>query len=536
MLRITQIKIAVDDKQTRLEDKICGTLKIKRERLLSWKILRRSIEARRREKLSYVYTISAEIKGEAGFIRSNKNKNVSVEKNVKYKFNAAGTKQMRGRPVVIGSGPAGLFCAYFLAENGYKPIILERGECIEKRTETVDAFWKGGKLNTESNVQFGEGGAGTFSDGKLNTGISDPSGRIKKVLETFVKFGAQDDILIDAKPHMGTDVLKEVIANMRRHIISRGGEFLFNTRADEIIVSADGTIKGVRAGDNIFETDICVAALGHSARDTMLMLCKKGITMEPKAFAVGVRIQHTQEFINRSQWGDNAPAELGSAAYNLSAKTKSGRGVYTFCMCPGGYVVNASSEDKMLAVNGMSYSGRASGYANSAVIVSVTPEDYLKYSDGLPKELSAIAFQRNLERNAYNAAGGKIPVQRFEDFLQNNKHQSVMPQFEPCTKGQWEYSDVRNIFPEFISESLCEGITGMGERLKGFDTDALLMGVESRTSSPVRILRDDRFQSSIKGFYPCGEGAGYAGGITSAAVDGIKVAEAIAAEYNSAGF
>ena len=532
MLRITQIKIAADDRQTRLEDKICAVLKIKRERLLSWKILRRSIEARRKETLSYVYTVGAEIKGETNYLRKTSDKNISEYKPVRYEFKATGVKEMYGRPVIIGSGPAGLFCAYFLAENGYKPIVLERGECIEKRTETVGEFWKTGKLNTESNVQFGEGGAGTFSDGKLNTGISDFSGRIQKVLEIFVKFGAQPDILIDAKPHMGTDVLKKVISNMRRYIISRGGTFLFNTRADEIIVR-DGFVKGVRSGDDIFETSACVAAVGHSARDTMLMLYEKGIFMEPKAFAVGVRIQHAQEFINKSQWGDNAPPELGAAAYSLSAKAKSGRGVYTFCMCPGGYVVNASSENRMLAVNGMSYSGRASGYANSAVIAAVSPEDYIKYSDKLPKPLSAIEFQRYLENNAYDAAQGKIPVQRFEDFAQNNKKPNVITSVEPCTKGEWEYADVRNIFPEFISETLCDGITRMGERLKGFDTDALLMGVESRTSSPVRILRDDKLQSSIKGFYPCGEGAGYAGGITSAAVDGIKAAEAIASEYKS---
>ena len=532
MLRITQIKIAADDRHTKLEDKICAVLKIKKERLLSWKILRRSIEARRREALSYVYTVGAEIKGETAYLRRTSNKNISEYKPEKYVFKASGTKEMHDRPVIIGSGPAGLFCAFFLAEHGYRPIVLERGECIDKRTETIDGFWKTGRLNTESNVQFGEGGAGTFSDGKLNTGISD-SGRIRAVLETFVKFGAQSDILIDAKPHMGTDVLKKVIANMRRHIISCGGEFRFNTRADEVIIS-DGHVKGVRSGDDFFETNACVAAIGHSARDTMHMLYKKGILMEPKAFAVGVRIQHTQEFINKSQWGDNAPPELGAAAYSLSAKTRSGRGVYTFCMCPGGYVVNASSEGNMLAVNGMSYSGRASGFANSAIISTVSPEDYFKYSKELPKALSAIEFQRYLEKNAFNAAQGKIPVQRFEDFARGNNNSSVSSSFAPCTKGDWEYADVRNIFPEFIAESLCEGITKMGERLKGFDENALLMGVESRTSSPVRMIRDNKLQSSIKGFYPCGEGAGYAGGITSAAVDGIKVAEAIAMEYRGA--
>ncbi|HIV17331.1 MAG TPA: NAD(P)-binding protein [Candidatus Alectryocaccobium stercorigallinarum] len=530
MLRITQIKIPVWDTKTKIEDRICGLLHIKKEKLLSWEIVRRSVEARRRETLSYVYTVNVHIKNEQSVLIKNRNKNISAAEAVKYVFPKSGEEEMALRPVIIGTGPAGLFCAYFLALNGYRPVVLERGEKADERVKSVIRFWENGVLNTESNVQFGEGGAGTFSDGKLNTGVTDRYGRNRAVLELFVKHGAPRGILYDAKPHVGTDILCKVIANIRNEIISLGGTFCFNTRADEICIE-NGRVSGVRAGDKMFDANVCVAAVGHSARDTFKMLSEKNVRMEPKAFAVGVRVQHPQEFIDKAQWGEDAPASLGAAPYKLSAQLLSGRNVYTFCMCPGGYVVNASSEKGRLAVNGMSYSGRASGYANSAVIVSVTPDDYLKYSNAeMPEALSAVAFQRELEERAFSLSYGKIPVQTFGAFKQNRT--DLSSEYEPCTKGSWEYADVKSIFPKFINESLENGLTEFGKKLAGFDTpDMLMLGVESRTSSPVRIVRDESFQSNINGLYPCGEGAGYAGGIMSAAIDGIKVAEAIASKY-----
>ncbi len=532
MLRITQIKIPVNDTGAELKDRLCRVLKIEKDRLLSWRIARKSIEARRHEPLSYVYTIYAEIKNEAAYLRKNRNKNISAYKEIQYQFPKGGEKDLQHRPIIIGSGPAGLFCAYFLAKNGYSPIILERGEKIEERTKTVKKFWETGVLNTQSNVQFGEGGAGTFSDGKLNTGISDKYGRSRAVLEIFVKNGAPKEILYDAMPHIGTDILRNVIVNMRNSIIELGGEFYFNTCVNDIVIK-DGRLCEVRTADKVFEADVCVAAIGHSARDTMHMLYEKNICMEPKAFAVGVRIQHEQDFINEAQYGKEAPKSMPAAAYKLTARLENGRGVYTFCMCPGGYVVNASSEKERLAVNGMSYAERASGYANSAVITTINPKDYIHYADnGIPKALTAIAFQRDLEEKAYAAAGGKIPVQSFGDF--KSAEISNESKMQPMVKGEWAYADVNAIFPKDISRSIADGIEKMAKKIPGFDDpEALVMGVESRTSSPVRIKRDETFQCNIPGVYPCGEGAGYAGGITSAAVDGIKTAEAIASVYKS---
>lgn len=533
MLRISQIKIPVEKGSEALKKKICEELHVGQESIVSWKIVRKSIEARKREQLSFVYSVNVQVKNEKTVLKKYKGNKVTESKEKEYSLPESGACALKDRPVIVGSGPAGLFCAYILAQKGYRPLILERGEKIEDRKQSVEKFWNGGELNLNSNVQFGEGGAGTFSDGKLNSGVTDRDGRIFYVLKSLAEHGAKEEILYDAKPHVGTDVLYHVVRNIRNSIIAAGGEFRFQSKVEDIVLKNNQLEELVLADKERIRTGICVGAIGHSARDTVEMLWKRGILMQPKAFAVGVRIQHPQEWINEAQWGKNYPENLGAAAYKLSAKSKDGRGVYSFCMCPGGYVVNASSEEKRLAVNGMSYSGRNSGFANGALLVTVNPEDYLSYNDGqLPKELSAIAFQRALEEKAFGAAEGKIPVQRFEDFKFGRL--SKTSRFSPCTKGKWEFGDVKGIFPNFISEDLTEGIETLGKKLKKFsDEEALLMGVESRTSSPVRIFRDEAGESNVKGFYPCGEGAGYAGGIVSAAVDGMKIAEAIIKKYKS---
>lgn len=413
-----------------------------------------------------------------------------------------------------------------LATYGYAPILIERGEAVEQRMQTVSEFWETGVLNPESNVQFGEGGAGTFSDGKLNTLVKDKQHRNDFVLETFVKFGAKEEILYVNKPHIGTDVLSDVVKNMRKEIEALGGTILFSTKLIDLIINQN-QLTGIKVqySDNRTEsidTDICVLALGHSARDTFQMLLQHNINMEPKAFAVGVRVEHLQDTINDVQYGKNKDF-LPAAPYKVAKTLPNGRGVYSFCMCPGGYVVNASSESGFLAVNGMSYSKRDGKNANSAIVVSVTPEDF-------PEEgpLSGIAFQRQLEQQAYKEGNGNIPVQRFEDF-KNNVPTKAFGSILPQSKGKTQFANLRNSLPEFINDSLIQGIEQFGTQIPGFNhDDVILSGVESRTSSPLRILRDETFQSNIRGIYPCGEGAGYAGGITSAAMDGIKVFEAIA--------
>ena len=414
-----------------------------------------------------------------------------------------------------------------LAQAGFTPILLERGEAVEERQKKVDHFWTTGELDTQSNVQFGEGGAGTFSDGKLNTLVKDNHGRSRFVLKTFVEFGANDDILYESKPHIGTDILVDVVRNMRNEIIQMGGDIRFNSQVTDLRIT-DGEVSAVEVNhEQWIDTKAVVLAIGHSARDTFQMLLDRQIPMRSKAFAVGVRVEHPQSLINENQYGKDYPDSLPAAAYKLTRKVADDRGVYSFCMCPGGYVVNASSEDEMTAVNGMSYNARAGENANSAMIISVRPEDF-----GSEEPLAGVEFQRKLERAAYREGKGKIPVQLFGDFCKNQVS-TALGDIRPNTKGEWTFGNVRSIFPEHLSAGLEEGIKGCEKLIPGFSReDALLLGVESRTSSPVRIERDnDHLQSEITGIYPCGEGAGYAGGIMSAAMDGIKVAEAIALKF-----
>ena len=520
-----------------LRKKIAGILRISVKDIENVRIVRQSIDARKKPDIFYIYTVDVWLAkkssvNEKALVR---NKQVQKVDETEYSFPALGTKKQEHPVVIVGTGPAGLFCGYYLALHGYCPVLLERGKDVDARQADVEAFWKGEPLNPSSNVQFGEGGAGTFSDGKLNTLVKDKDGRNKEVLKTFVRFGAKDSILYEAKPHIGTDVLSRVVKNMREEIIRLGGQVRFESQMTELLTENNHVI-GVRVNDaEVIHCEQVVLAIGHSARDTFAMLHEKEIPMETKAFAVGLRVEHPQEMINESQYAMADPGELGAAPYKVTAQTSVGRGVYSFCMCPGGYVVNASSEEGRTAVNGMSYSGRDGKNANSAIIVSVTPEDY-----GSEHPLAGIAFQRKLEERAYQAGQGKIPAQRYGSFRQcvtGKEYDELTSDYnkgssEPCCKGEYVWTDVSGILPKECNQAFVEGMETFGRQIKGFDReDAILLGVESRTSSPVRIHRDETMQSAIRGIYPCGEGAGYAGGITSAAMDGIRVAEAIAFCY-----
>ena len=515
MIRIRNIKVPVLDND--IKKYTAQKLKINKENIKTLKINKKSLDARRKNNIHYVYEVDITCKNENKLLKNN---DVIITPIEKYEFNNLGNQKLENRPIIIGSGPAGLFCAYILAENGYNPIIIERGEQIENRVKTVNKFWETNILNENSNVQFGEGGAGTFSDGKLNTLVKDQNHRMKKVFETFVKMGAPKEIMYEAKPHIGTDILRDVIVNLRKEIVKLGGTFKYNTFMSDITIS--DKIKSIKINDETVNTNILVLAIGHSSRDTYKMLYEKGIKMSPKPFAVGIRLQHPQELINKAQYGNIL---LPPASYKLTYNTKT-RGVYTFCMCPGGYVVNASSEKEKLAINGMSNHNRDSKVANSAIIVTISPKDFGSHP------LDGIKFQRKLEENAYKQGKGKIPVQNYKDF--KNKIPSTKLTGLYAFKGEYTPCDINDIYPKYITESLKEAIEHFATKIKGFnDNNIVVAACESRTSSPVRIERDENFESNIKGIYPCGEGAGYAGGITTSAMDGIKVAEAIMKKYKS---
>lgn len=546
MIRINQLKISpeasLDEAQldAALKGKIAKLLRIKGDSF-SYKIVKKSIDSRHKPDIFVVYSVDVELYGadkkavnasyEEKLVKKINNNNIMLSKTVKYTQPEPVRAKDGGRPVIVGFGPAGMFCALMLARAGYRPIVVERGEAVEDRIKSVNDFWNGGRLRPDSNAQFGEGGAGTFSDGKLNTQVKEVYGRISKVLEIFVEHGADESITYDAKPHIGTDRLVDIVKSIRKEIECLGGEVRFNTKLVDISIegSVDKHVAGITVEGSHREfmpCDSLVLAIGHSARDTFYML-KDKLTMEQKAFAVGLRIEHRQELINIHEFGDGKYKNYMPASYKLTHKASNGRGVYSFCMCPGGYVVNASSEEGMLAVNGMSYSGRDSENANSALIVTVGSEDF-----GSDEVLAGIEFQRTLEKKAYELGDGRIPVQRFVDFRENRatteeeiKNNSI----KPCIKGGFAAANLRELLPDALCDALIEGVISFDRQIPGYaNPDAVFAGVESRTSSPVRINRDDRLQASgIRGIYPCGEGAGYAGGITSAAVDGIKVYEAI---------
>lgn len=528
MIRISQIEMKVEQKNEEdfLYQKCSNLLKISRKEIKELKIHRKSLDARKKPQIFYSYTVDVLVEKENKILKRVKNKRVTKTPNEEYKFQITGTKKLTKRPIVVGSGPAGLFCAYLLAENNYRPIILERGDKVEDRVKAVEEFWQTGVLQENSNVQFGEGGAGTFSDGKLNTQVKEKQNRTKKVLETFVECGAPEEILYVNNPHIGTDLLRKVIIKMRKKITAMGGEFHYRTCLTDIKIEDNHLTRIEINHKEYIETDLLVLAIGHSARDTFEMLYKKNIKMIPKPFAVGVRIEHPQKMMNKNQYGKER-IDLPPASYKLTYQTKEKRGVYTFCMCPGGYVVNASSEKNRLAINGMSNYKRDTENANSAIIVTIGPKDFGTHA------LDGLNFQRHLEEKAYQVGQTKIPIQKYLDFKSNRKT-TQLGEVKPVMKGSYTLTNLQEIFPSYIINSLIEAIEYFNQKIEGFGReDALLSAVESRTSSPVKIERNELGISSIEGIYPCGEGAGYAGGITSAAIDGIKTAENIAKVYKN---
>ncbi|MDD5933968.1 MAG: FAD-dependent oxidoreductase [Clostridiales bacterium] len=537
MIRVNQVKLPIDHKEEELAIAVAKALKVKKEEVRELLIKKRSIDARKRNEIKYIYAVDVKMKNEERVVARAKNPNVTISKEKEYRVIITGEQSMKHRPIVVGSGPAGLFCAYQLAFYGYRPILIERGAPVEERVKDVDTFWETNVLNPESNVQFGEGGAGTFSDGKLNTMVKDTFGRIRKVLEIFVEHGANEEILYLNKPHIGTDHLREVTKNMRQDIIARGGEVMFHTKLVDIRTE-DGAISEVvleqlkeKKTISLPCSDL-ILAIGHSARDTFEMLYKNKLPMEKKAFAVGVRMEHKQDMISRNQYGE-AYQKLPAADYKVTYQASTGRAVYSFCMCPGGYVVNASSEEGRLVVNGMSYHDRAGENANSAIIVTVGEKDFLSIPGAVDSPLCGMEFQRYFEALAYQTGRGKVPVQTFKDFKEKKKT-TELGEVKPNLKGGYEFAELHECLPAKVSDTIVEGVLAFDKMIPGFaNPDALLSGVEMRTSSPVRMNRDEHLESEIKGIYPCGEGAGYAGGITSAAVDGLKVFEVLAARYSN---
>ena len=547
----------------------------------SCRILRRSIDARKRPDIFWVYTVCLPVPEEdekkiLGYFASHR-KDKRIRKALdriitdplaEYELPQCGSLPITGskndtgshngeeadgpkvRPVVVGSGPAGLFCALALARRGFKPLLVERGESVENRKRAVDEFWKSGKLDPTTNVQFGEGGAGTFSDGKLNTLTKDTKGRNTFVLKTFYEHGAPEDITMDAKPHIGTDILADVVRNIREEIISLGGLVRFNTKLTDVVTS-EGKLTGLTFTDTktgqitVINTGICILCIGHSARDTFEMLYDRGVVMKQKSFAAGFRLVHSQELVDTWAYGISDPATVGlpPADYKVAAQTSNGRRVYSFCMCPGGYVVDASSEEGRLCVNGMSRSARDGKYANSAIIAGVDPVDFDQDEVAPDHPLAGMYYQRRLEEEAYMRGKGAIPLQGFTDFEKGDGPgagdtgtDGIKIQEASCDRsyvmGRTCPADLRGIFSEEIDEAMIEAIHSFGRTREGFDTEAIMLGVEARTSSPVRIERDESLQSNIRGLYPCGEGAGYAGGIMSAAVDGLRCAEQIIKTYS----
>ena len=534
-MRLTELKLPLDHSADDLRNAILRRLGLAPGELVGYTIFRRGHDARKPSAIVFIYTLDVELKNEAAVLkRLRGDRHVGPTPDSSYRFAArAPVAALPTRPVVIGSGPCGLFAGLLLAQMGFRPLILERGKAVRERTQDTWGLWRQGRLNPESNVQFGEGGAGTFSDGKLYSQIKDPAFRGRKVLTEFVKAGAPAEILYVAKPHIGTFRLVTMVENMRAEIEAMGGEIRFGSRVEDIDID-QGQIRGLRlaGGEHLAATHV-VLAVGHSARDTFEMLHARGVHVEAKPFSIGVRIEHPQSLIDRARFGKNAGNPLlGAADYKLVHHCRSGRSAYSFCMCPGGTVVAATSEPGRVVTNGMSQYSRNERNANSAIVVGVTAADYpCDDADPLAAPLAGIAFQRHWESLAFEAGGGNYnaPAQCVGDFLAGRASTglgAVLPSYTPGVK----MTDLALCLPDYVVTALREALPAFGREIAGFAMDdALLTGVETRTSSPIRITRDESFQSlNTRGLYPAGEGAGYAGGILSAAVDGIKVAEAVA--------
>ena len=524
MIRLSNIRLPIGYTDADILRACMRELRIPREAVVSASLYRRSIDARRKDDIHYITSVDVTLnQSENAVLSKAKSKNAAIAE--PYHYTPLTPRDRNKRPLIVGAGPAGLFCALTLVQSGIRPILIERGSAVEERTKAVAAFWDSGKLNPSCNVQFGEGGAGTFSDGKLNTGTKDS--RARKVLLDFVAHGAPDEILYNAMPHIGTDNLRGTVKSIREALIRQGADVLFDTQLTDIL-TRDGRVNGAVIRDASCERTVdcgeIVLAIGHSARDTFELIAGMGLPIEPKPFSVGVRIEHLRENIDRSLYGARH-RELPAAYYKHAVHLKDGRGVYTFCMCPGGTVVAAASEPDSVVTNGMSEFARDKINSNAALLVTVNPDD-IRGDDAL----KGMRLQRELERAAYRAGGGgyKAPVQRACDFIRgvcSDRFGEVLPSYRPGTA----FAKAEDYLPAFVTESLREALPLIDRRIHGFNhPDAVLTGVESRSSSPIRILRDDTMQSvALRGLYPCGEGAGYAGGIISAAVDGVKVAEQI---------
>jgi uncharacterized FAD-dependent dehydrogenase len=532
MLRLTELKLPLDHGEGAIADAIHERLRIKPDELRSYSVFRRAVDARKKSAIALIYTLDVAIEDEAAVLaRNKKDKHLSPTPDMRYRFVAQASEPRRSRPVVIGTGPCGLFAGLILAQMGFRPIILERGKVVRERTKDTWGLWRRSVLNPESNVQFGEGGAGLFSDGKLYSQIKDPHHYGRKVLMEFVKAGAPSEIEYIAKPHVGTFRLVTVVEAMRESIEALGGEYRFGSKVVDLEVEerADGTrqVRGVMLADGTrIATDHVVLAVGHSSRDTFQMLFERGVMIEPKPFSIGVRIEHPQSLVDRCRYGSAAGHPiLGAADYKLTHHASNGRSVYSFCMCPGGTVVAAASEPGCVVTNGMSQYSRNERNANAGIVVGITPADY----PGHP--LAGVAFQRHWEERAFDAGGKNYaaPAQRVGDFLARQPSTAlgdVVPSYRPGVKP----TDLATCLPDFAVAAIREALPAFDRQIKGFAAaDAVMTGVETRTSSPIRIRRNEAFQSlNTGGLYPAGEGAGYAGGILSAGVDGIRVAEAVA--------
>ncbi|SFC82908.1 NAD(P)/FAD-dependent oxidoreductase [Clostridium uliginosum] len=525
-IRINNLTLNIDDEDEIdiLKNKVCKKLKISKEDIKELNIIKESIDARKRNEIKFNYCVDVVCDKEKKILSNIKDKDIKIEKdNVKVVIKK-GSEKLNYRPVVIGFGPSGIFAALTLAKEGYKPIVFERGEDVDNRLKTVKKFWESGKLNLESNVQFGEGGAGTFSDGKLTTRIKDS--RCAYILDEFIKAGAPPEIKYLSKSHVGTDILKDVVKNIREKIKSLGGEVYFNSKLENINYK-DDKLKSIVVNGKEIPCQALVLAIGHSSRETYELLYKYGVSMEAKPFAIGLRIEHPQELINVSQYGKyhNHP-KLKAAEYRLTYQSeKLKRGVYSFCMCPGGAVVASASEEGRLVSNGMSYHARDLKNANSALVVTVSPDDFEGDSP-----LKGMEFQRYYEKLAFDLGGGnyKAPVQLLGDFM-NDRPSTKLGEVTPSYLPGYEFKELKNCLPSYVVDGLKEGINSFANKISGYGReDAVLTGIETRTSAPLKIHRDKNFESiTISGVYPAGEGGGFAGGIISSAVDGIKVAESI---------